>query len=372
MKQIKINSNCDGCGICVVKLGKYIEENDEGNAQPITGVFIKSEDIGEIDTMICECPTNSISIVDSGVTGKVGVEGVKEVIFDLKKKCKEFKVDKPNSSDYRFDVRKYHQDIPYSNKMYDYDYSSERSAKSAAEDEFRRLCYSENACRPIVKKIFVEYKVDKLKKFYDYENEEDNYYYKYNEKIRHYLADAYAEICSLVGENVISEDWKQFSVYLTDKNCYYIEFLKDYDENSKDCDIIEKIEDFSKDSDFRGIKSYLLDFEYDSTEEIVGTGLFGKTKYKEKWCFYGFREAAREFMEDVYYHMDMDDDIMDRAGDYISSACEEFESVVKEKFNEKIDELIKILKLDLDNDLKPKSVGGIISSIGTVARFSEN
>ena len=39
MKQIIINEKCNGCGMCIVKCPKYFEENDDGNAQVIKGVF---------------------------------------------------------------------------------------------------------------------------------------------------------------------------------------------------------------------------------------------------------------------------------------------------------------------------------------------
>lgn len=35
--------------------------------------------------------------------------------------------------------------------------------------------------------------------------------------IRKYLSDAYAEICSLVGDNKLPSNWKDFSVYLSEK-----------------------------------------------------------------------------------------------------------------------------------------------------------
>ena len=31
MKQIKVNSNCNGCGLCVIN-SVYLKENDEGYA----------------------------------------------------------------------------------------------------------------------------------------------------------------------------------------------------------------------------------------------------------------------------------------------------------------------------------------------------
>lgn len=43
MKQIKVNESCSGCGLCIANCA-YLEENEEGNAQPVVGKVIKKDD----------------------------------------------------------------------------------------------------------------------------------------------------------------------------------------------------------------------------------------------------------------------------------------------------------------------------------------
>lgn len=343
MRQLAINSSCNGCGLCIVKC-KYIEENEDGNAQVVRGMAIKKEDEKEIEEVINCCPEKAISIIETGAASKKGKDGVKEIIADLKKKCEMIKVDKPESALYRFRAKDYDLSIPSTNKDLKYSYSSESSAKSAAKDEFRRLCYSSSACKPMVKKIFVEYKVEKLKPFYDTEDQPETYYYKYNEQVRKYLADAYAEVCGLLGEDALDDSWAEFSCYLSEKKSDYVGYLKNFDEKSEEYDVISMIEKNSRDYSFPGIEQYLVELDYDSMEECAGIGLFGNMKYKDKWNFTGFNAAAKEFIGDVYSQLDyVDDEIVEMAEDYISGACMDYEEAIKEKFSKKISQLENII-----------------------------
>jgi ferredoxin len=337
MKQLKVNTKCNGCGLCVVN-SKYFEENDEGDARAVRGMSIQSEDLEGIKKVQSECPTGAIQIIDSGVTEKTGKEGVKDIIADLRKKCSDISVRKVGSDEIRLDIKKYPISVPSSGKEYRRDYSSEGAAKSAAKDELNRLCYSQNAHRPMLKKIFVEYKVDKLKPFYTVEDTPDSFYYEYNELVREYLADAYAEVCDLIGEDKIPISWKEFSFYPKDKESY-VSFLKTFDDESTSSGIMAALKDLS----YSDLDYYASDFEFEYDEEYLGTGLFGAQKTKKKWYFTGFRSCAKNFIDDLIWAIDLQSyDIMERASSYIEGAGEEFERELKERFEKKIQEMEKL------------------------------
>lgn len=341
MKQISVNTNCSGCGLCVVNC-KYLKENSEGNAEPVEGKVIKQEDIESVKKVIAECPENALQIIETGSTNKKGVAGVREIIADLKNKCSNFSVTKITNSDIRLNSKDYDIPIPISGKEYRRDYTSESSAKSAAKEELNRLCYSETAYRPMLKKVFVEYKVNFLKPYYTCTDTEDSAYYTYNQQIRKLLSEAYAEIEEVLdGNHKVPESWKDFSVYLKGKDIS-IEILKEFDKRSTNSGIIADLKDRGE---YTRLNWYANNLEYDYDEIYVGEGLFGKSKYKNMWYFSGFSEGAKEFIDDLKDSIDsMSDEIEAGAVSNVNYALETFEKKVKDELGAKISELENYIK----------------------------
>ncbi|MEG1958098.1 MAG: ferredoxin [Lachnospiraceae bacterium] len=338
MKQIKVNEKCNGCGLCIVN-SPYLQENDEGNAQPVPGKTIKDIDLKEVEKVVEECPEKALSIIDTGKATVSGKAGVNQIIDVLKKQCDSINIKKVGNSDVKLDVKKYSINLPCSNKEYRRDYTSESSAKSAAKEEFNRLCYSENAYRPLIKKVFVEYKVNVLKPYYNCEDVPESAYYKYNEIARKQLADVYAEICELVGDNKLPASWKEFSVYPKNKD-WIIEALKEFDERSTASGIISSMKDISH----TDLNSYISDMDFDYDEQYAGEGLFGKTKYKNMWYFSGFNSAAKSFLDDLTWAIEyMSSDIEKGAAELINIVFKTFEEELKKTYNDKIEELKKIV-----------------------------
>lgn len=337
MKQIKVNEKCNGCGLCVVNC-TYLEENSQGNAQAISGKSIKSEDEIMVQEVIKECPVGALELVEIG-TNKIGKAGIKDVINELKSKCSSFSLGKVSCSDVRLNIKDYQIDVPYSSKERRREYTSEGSAKSAARDEFNRLCYSETAYRPMIKKIFVEYKVNVLKPYYICVDKPESAYYEINETVRKYLADAYAQIVDLIGEGKISETWKSFSVYPTEKD-WCIQALKEFDERSTNSGIISTLKDLSNTS----LNDYVTEMDFDYDEEYAGEGLFGKAKYKNMYYFYNFDSAAKSYINDLTWAIGhMSTDIEEGAVEQINSIYKKIEEQIKVELSKKIDELNKLL-----------------------------
>lgn len=332
MKQIDVSKECNGCGLCVMNCS-FLKENDEGNAEFIKGMSISENDIKNVEQVISDCPQKALSIVDVSSTSKSGAAGAKEVLDKLKKSVDDFKIAKIGNSAVKLDAKRYPLDIPYSSREYRREYSSESSARTAARDEFNRLCYSESAYRPMIKKVFVEYKVNVLKPYYTCEDNETSAYYQYNVQMRDMLSKAYAEIKDLLGGSLsVGEDWTSFSVYPAKKD-WGIEALAEFDERSTSSGIISSLKDISHTS----LNDYVSDMDFDSDEEYAGEGLFGKTKYKTVWYFDGFRNAAKSFIDDLTWAIGyMSSDIEEGAVDNINSIMESLEKSIKEEMNKKI------------------------------------
>lgn len=340
MKKIEVNSKCNGCGLCIMNC-VYLEEDDEGNARPVAGMMVKNDDLKAVEKVIAECPEHALQIVETG-TKKSGIEGVKEVIDDLEKNLKKIEIDK-NPNIPTINVKEFELSAPSSDKAYKKVYTSESSAKSAARDEFRRLCYSENAYKPMLKKVFVEYKVRTLKPYYDCEDEPDSAYYKYNNIVRKYLADAYAEICNLMGEGVVPIEWKNFSCYLIG-NEWEIKELEKFEESISDDTIMDV---FKEKMIHNSLEDYVSHMDFDYDEVYAGKGLFGNTKYKEKWWFGGFYDAACEFIDDLKWSIDYNYDVIsERAERSVKCALDKFEERIQKEIANKIEELRRYVKLD--------------------------
>ena len=334
MKQIEVDIKCNGCGLCIVN-SPYLQENAEGNAQPVEGKAIKDSDLEGLKNIVNKCPENALKIIESGIATKKGKAGVCEVIADLKKKCDLLAVEEIKSSDIKMNMKDYTVTIPISEKQYCRDYTSESSAKSAAKDEFNQLCYSEAAYRPLIKKVFVEYRVNVLGPYYNCVDEVDSAYYKYNERVRKYLADAYVEVCDLLGDSKLPESWKNFSGYLQETD-WHIQAIKKFDGRSTSSGIIAKLNDLPHTS----LSDYVSGMDFDYIEEYVGESIFGNPKYKNKWYFSGFSDAAKTFLDDLIWAIGhMSSDIEEDAAISINSALKAFEEEIKKEFSAKIQEL---------------------------------
>lgn len=339
MKQIIVSSKCNGCGLCIVN-SPYLQENEEGYAQPVPGKAIKDSDLQSITTTVNECPEKALSIIETGKATMPGRDGMMQIIEGLKKQCNALSVKTISSSDVAFREKDYSISIPVSNKEYRRDYPSESSAKKAAKDEFCRLCYSESAYRPLLRKIFVEYKVNVLRPYYTCEDIPESAYYQYNEIVRKQLADAYAEISAVLGEGKLSKAWTTFSVYPKTKD-WLIKELKNFDERSIGSGIMS---DFKSRGKYTSLSYYVDMIDYDYDEHYVGEGRFGQAKYKNVYYFSGLNAEIREFIDDLRSSIDNRSDyITDVAVELINPEFEIFEGELKKAFMSKIDELKKLL-----------------------------
>lgn len=337
MKKLVVSENCNGCGLCLLNT-EYLKEDAAGNAEAVPGKAIQEADLGKITELVAGCPANALKIIEFAVTDKKGMAGFADIVSKLKEYADNFSVQRVKCSDVKWNTKNYSISVPRSRNEYQSKYSSERAARSAARDEFSNLCYSPSAYRPLLKKVFVEYKVQVLKPYYICCDAEDSVYYKYNLEIRRFLADLYAEIKELLGENnKISESWKDFSVYLKERGTM-IEVLKDFDDYSTTSEIISALKDVSS----SGIDGYIADMDFDYDEVYAGEGLFGNSKFKNMWYFSNFSEAAKSFIDDLTWAIDFrSDEIEELAVSKVNWALKEFEDLVKENLLLKVKELEK-------------------------------
>ena len=243
----------------------------------------------------------ALNVTDSDTVGKAGKSDLKDLVSRLKSKSQESAVKKVTSSDIPFNTKEFPLPTPHSSKDRYPTYNSESQAKSAARDEFRRLCSSESAYRPMLKKVFVEYKVKYLKPFYTFDGSKDSAYYPYVKDMTDFLAAIYTEAKILYGDRFsLPEKWKEFDVSLSSNENYAVESLPRFDELSTSSEIIAALKNIVSNLD-----AYVdyLDFDYD--EEYDGEGMFGKSKYKKKYYFTGINSAIKDFIKDLAWAVDL-------------------------------------------------------------------
>lgn len=342
MREIIVSDKCIGCGQCVME-SKYLEETPDGNAKFISGGDVIDSDVDAVNKVIQSCPAQALSMKETSATNERGTAAIKEIIDKINEDIKNVKIPRITESDIPFKEDEYYLSPPFSSKEYDARYKSESQARSAARDEFERLMYRESAFRPMIKKIFIEYKTKVLKPYYTYENTEKSYYYKFNMQYARKLGVYYSDIIKAVGNsNALPESWKEFAIFpATGKGSEADEYdpVRFFDLRSTSSGIMTEM----RSDQYTSLSYYVDQMDYDYNEEYLGEGLFG-SKTKEKWYFSGFSTEAEEFVKDLKSAMKLADPGIEGSGvSVVNAAIDMYEDKVKRTLRERAEMLKKLL-----------------------------
>lgn len=334
MKQIKVNENCNGCGLCVLSC-RYLTENAEGNAIPVAGMAIAEEDMESVKKVINNCPQHALAVYETGLTNKTGRAGIEEFKEKAIEKLKNLpKREIPRTSEYRFDGKEYKVSFGSAKGQNRYDYSSYDRAMRAGKDEFERVAYSQ--LQVAFTKIWMEYKTKYIKPYYTLTSSERNYYTEHNKKIEKILGDIYAEMKALGCDGKITEEFLKCEVFPVGDNaklCAKHEALGN--------DIVEDlINEFKKDSCLGNKEHYTCQIDVDYDEVYEGSGFWGD-KYKKKYCYSGVNVAIRELQDEIIWFFNYAD-IEERCESWISWLVEDYNRNL-EKFIDSRIEMIKKL-----------------------------
>lgn len=173
MKQIKINSKCNQCGICVVKCPEYFQEDESGDVKVISSAV---NETSELNSAVNACPVKAIEL---GV--EVDTEqSIQNYISELEKMKNGITVTK-NDIEFNeaFSRRVY---VP-SAGMSGYSYKSSSQAERAGYDAFVSRCYSQ--IDNLILERITDYRVTMIKPYYT--TDSDSVYSKNNNKISEIL-----------------------------------------------------------------------------------------------------------------------------------------------------------------------------------------
>ena len=113
--------------------------------------------------------------------------------------------------------------------------------------------------------------------------------------------------------------------------------LRKYEEKSGHFGIISELEKSNSCS------SYIDWMEIDEEEEWVGTTRFGNDKYKSVWRISDFDEAAKEYVKDLIFYANYQDDrIEELAVRLVNSMFKEYNDNLDKIIKEKVENLMKL------------------------------
>ena len=245
MKDIVITNDCISCGMCSLESEIFIEL-DNGKAEVNKNIDLNEKRLKEAEQIASECPAKAIKFAEKkGVVKAKGQEGIKELVELMKKELVDTKITAPKPEDYKFNKSEYPVPIAYGLGEYNYVYRNERKAEQAGLKEFDRVMYSQR--KAIIQKILVDYKYNKLKKYYEYSNKSGNYYYDVNKKIEEVLIKVYKEAQRITGDkNILPKSFTNFKV-IPDFGCddVMVYHLKHIEKTTTVNDIMNELESLS-------------------------------------------------------------------------------------------------------------------------------
>lgn len=336
MKKIQVSDQCMGCGICFAT-SDLVKETSEGKATPNVKVGIHSNNLHIAEELINNCPVNAISIIEDGMTNKIGQEGLKELKEKAIKLLREYPdISLPPESEYKFNRDEYSISTPYPEGQYKHEYSSSYKAEEAAKQEFNRIMYSK--INIYIQNIVMEYKVKYMRKYYTCNNEEGSHYTAYNEKVKEVLNKIEGEINALTErKDLLPNNFSDFDVF-PDNSRNSTAYLYQINElfGMDIVDIVRR--EFDKES-YHRIGEYDCYWNWDSME-CTEYRRFGSREV-EKYCYYDVEEACRELAKDIIssvWHADIDE----YCGRGIRTLIGEYNKNVRKELQNKINCLEKL------------------------------
>lgn len=331
MKKFNVSANCIACGMCVI-MTDLLEENNHGKVYAIESGYISEEYLFEANKIVEICPVDAISIVEVKSVKGIGEQGLKDLGEILENKLKDIKKVFVTKQDINFNSNNYSIDFGDAKGQYNYIYSNSSQAEAAGIAEFNRIAYSQY--RPFILSVFVQYKNDKLKPYYTFDD--SSFYAKFNHKYEKILNEIVAEAQSLSSKSIsFPDDFTKFDVYPGGLDSSYREnvtyTLRHFEEKSTQSGIIAEF----KSGSYSSLDSYKMYVDTDDMEVYCGEDWRGRSKFKVKYCYYSVYNAVKEFISDLKNAMNYVD-IDETALYFLSGAIDSYNKEIDKEVEKKI------------------------------------
>lgn len=342
MKTFEISDKCNACGLCTQQTDLLVEDK-VGKAVPAKKCVITSKNLAEAESVVKMCPVNAIKIVEKGEIKSLDKNSLVNLL-----RTKLEKVEKPTvkKDDVKLDAYKYKISHQGFSGEYDYRYSSESSAMSAAISEFNRVIYSQY--KRIITEILVQYREDKLKKYYTFDR--NSFWGQANAKYENVLLNFANEVEAMSdGKIKLPTDFAKFEAYpggIPDvEKSNHMWILKHFDEYK----IIGSVMADFNSSSYHTKSAYETYIDIDDMEVYAGRGFFGGDNYKTKYAYRSLLDVADEYFKDLCFSINYVD-IDDRPLSEVESAIKSYNEEAKKL----IDKKVKLLKEFVNNPEKLK------------------
>lgn len=330
-KKVVVLSGCIACGLCTAS--EYIEENVDGTVAPKGGVVLTAEDERAFQSFMEECPAKVLSVEE--VTSKMK----EEIVTQMKHEAETFELLVPTMESIYYEKERIKINAPgiVFGEMR-YEYSSIGQAREAARQAIDKGFYSQR--KTAVQNIIKDYQVAKLSIYFEYKEIPENFYYSANQYARKILEGWVQEIRLSKPEVMIPEELLII-------------------QTRPDSKLIKEFQRFIKTGilDFAGsilaelsgslysLSSYVDYCDFDDQEIYAGEGMFGRSKYKKRWCFRNTSKAFKEMEKDLEGECksSFNEKIAEQVYSCIKGIIEEYSKNLREELKSKANELKKIV-----------------------------
>lgn len=325
LKRVTITNACIMCGICEdEKYTSIFESQKDG-----TTIAVSNNGLVDIDKFpqIVEaqslCPTQAILIEDDRVSYGTIEEAQDKLTQKIYTELRDYRFTPPDPREYEYESGVY--EIPRIPAQYrsECKYRTYDSAEDAGIKAFKAAVWSQ--AKSLIRQYIVLYRVKQLKRYYTYEESENNFYYKQNKEIEKKLS----EVITL-------------AKYVTDGK---IKFPSDFEK-------FQVIPDWKTHHFYQESLSQLENINWNFENPIVDTYRswvtvddYGGDKY-----YYDFSEAEEEFRHDIDRALAnlLDREVRSRVESVVSLYRQEAEVLLAKKVDYIQKELKKYIKINSD------------------------
>lgn len=297
MKRFCVSDKCIACGECIVRTDQLVETPD-GHAAPANNAYIDDTFLAEAKEIVKMCPVDALDIYEYCSTTFSGIAGAEELAGVLEQRLKNVQIPEISSRDIAFNAKDYPVSYGYAEGEYDFRYSSESSAKQAANRAFETTFWNHRA--DYVLSLLTQYKSKILRPYYDFEAK-DNFFLGLIDQFQTILYDILCEAKSLTdGSITLSENsFCAFSPDLSEVKKYTKENIASMESQYL---VKQLLEALGREAYYR-LSDYESHFYIESRSEVIGQNWLGN-KVKWTYSFEGVNAEGKDLVEDVKFALE--------------------------------------------------------------------
>lgn len=347
MKRFFVSDKCIACGECIVRTNQLVETSD-GRATPANNAYIDSSFLPQAQEIVEMCPAGALEIREYGSTTLSNMDGVKKLADVLERRLKDVQIPQITKEKIAFRPYAYSVSYGYADGENQFRYSSESSAKQAANRAFESTFWNHRA--DYVLSILTQYKSKVLRPYYDFDSK-DNYYLGVIDQYQRILNDIRCEAASLTdGMLVLPENsFCVFAPNMTEVKNYTKEYIASFESQY----LVKELLDALSQDTYHRLSFYESHFYIDSNSEVIGHNWLGD-KLKWTYSFEGVNTEGKDLVKDIQFALDCSEHygvryVDDLLAEKINFAMHLFTETVNKEIRVKIEQYRNAVKVLAEN-----------------------